>query len=282
MINKKFPLMVVRAIVLLSAALPLRLYAADDLKTSLEQESRPPHTASEKIADVTKPNEKQPSKKRKVEECTSTPIIEPTALSRAPRILMCEKVRLASRTQHTPSYAPELSQWVLDRRLSQLPKDIDPSPFQDTLKERFNYRNIWLSVTSHAVHDLKDYRLVVNHTHIDTLQDYHIVFEVFLKDAPQKLWIEGQMVASNIQFEYGLSMRDADSIDYSFHVLADTIFPKGILAKHLDEETCPKSDQLPDLRELIENILHQDQLNNLLFWDLKFIPFLNLKSRGAS
>ena len=66
------------------------------------------------------------------------PIIDKTddhsAFSQAPRILICNKVRDSARDRWSKAervsvlfYAPELSQWVLDRRLSQLPKDIHVS-----------------------------------------------------------------------------------------------------------------------------------------------------------
>src|SRR5260221_1598213 len=236
--NQKFRLMQLPA-ALLSMLLSQSLYASDD--TSVKEQKTSSH---KRLHDSPPADDDQPKSKKRKETHEYTmdavePATESSALSQAPRILTCHKVKSSALQKWqsdvervtTPSYAPELSQWVLSRRLHQLPQDIDHDSFKKVLREDFDYLDVWLSITSNAVFDLEDYRLVVNHTNLDTHGYYHSVFDLFLKDAPHKLWIEGTMSVSDIKFE-ALSVRDAYDLHYSFRVLIDELFPGGLLNTH--------------------------------------------------
>jgi len=206
---------------------------------------------------------------------------EPSALSLAPRLLICDKVRASSRDRwsqtervRVPFYAPELSQWVLNRRLSQLPHDVDASPFIETLKERFSYRDVWRSTTSNALFEDEGYQFVVHHISQDTKGYYYGIFDVFLKDAPLKLWLEGEMRVSDLRFE-GMGIRDAYDLTYSYQVLRNELFPEGLLEDHFSgKKPIPEKDQPEDMKKLIEYTLHGDTLNDGILWGMRFIPFV--------
>lgn len=208
-------------------------------------------------------------------------VVESSALSQAPRILTCHKVKrsaldrcFSAERVTVPTYAPELTQWVLDRRLSQLSAGIDRNLFKDILKERFDYQDVWLSTTSNAVFDYEDYRVVINHTNVDTSRRYCSGFDVFLRDTPQKLWIEGRMRVSELRFEGG-AVRDAHDLSYFFQVLTNNVFPNGLLESHFSEKKNSKAKETPELKKLVEGVLDEGILNKRLFWGIDFIPFIN-------
>ena len=146
------------------------------------------------------------------------------------------------------------------------------------MKERFGYDSVWLSTTSNAVFDHENYRVGVNHTGADTLGRYYSRFDVFLRDTPQKLWIEGKMMTSEIRFE-GTSIRDAYDLSYSFKVLVDEMFPDSLLKLHFSGEKLLDTEKRnPRMQEFIGDVLNETVLNQMLFWGIEFIPFINSSS----
>jgi hypothetical protein len=200
-------------------------------------------------------------------------------LSQAPRILTCNQVRASCKKWpkvervRIPAYASELSLWVQERRLSQISQHIDKSKFIDALKERFSYEGVWLSTTSNAVFDDGEYRFVVHHISKDTSGGYFCIFDVFLKDDPLKLWLEGVMSVSDIRYE-GIGIRDAYDLSYSYEILRNELFPAGLLEAHFSGELVPEEKQPEGMKKLLEHVLHDDILNGGIFWKIDFIPFI--------
>lgn len=209
---------------------------------------------------------------------TNERVAESSMLDHAPRILTCCKENLIGEGYNKiPPYAHELSQWVLNRRLSQLPQNIDKELFKDILKERFDYRSILTSVTSNAVFDHGNYRITVHHTDIDDTLTYYSVFDVFLKDAPQKLWIEGEMRASDIRFEEG-GFRDVHSLNYFFTVLIDELFPNNLLKEFFSGRADSEEAKNQGVEKFTKEVLSEDMLNRHLFWGIALVPFCALPS----
>ena len=203
---------------------------------------------------------------------------------------------------------------ILDRRLVRIlnPVAREKLASKAVLDHRFDHNIAKMSVLSTRVIDFGKYSCSVNHTGLlkRKYNDYYVSFDIYKKDAPELLCIEGTVMAGDFQFEDSFCIKDIEgSISFNFDLINNALVPDDDMLVKLLKQTSGEDEDEEDeddsssenededgkvkrlkkndpalqtdghdaanLQDLKDLILNKDDLIQHLLFSLDFIPVLH-------